>query len=138
MAELAARLKNAASAGRESRIGCGGDRQSRCAPATKATPVAQTLAPRPIRHRQLAPRAEPARVDPDVMIEPFQPEIALDDDHDLIIDDPAPLVPDADLAEGPYIPPAAEMPSTAPRMPQMEDLPHIAQKEIRADHGTPS
>lgn len=46
---------------------------------------------------------------------------------------PARVVEDAPVSK-PYIPPAAEEHSPAPRMPRVEDFPPIAQREIRAQN----
>jgi cell division protein FtsZ len=48
---------------------------------------------------------------------------------------PAPRAQEYAPQPGPFIPPAAEQPIRAPRMPQIEDLPLPVQQQIRAQRG---
>jgi len=101
------------------------------APVAAPAEVAQAPRPQPAEIR----KPKPVAVDPEVMIEPYQPEMAMD------LDDGAEPIVEADPAvsmapsvvEEPYIPPVAEVPTRAPRMPRMEDFPHIAQQEMRGE-----
>jgi cell division protein FtsZ len=83
---------------------------------------------RPVAQQMAAPAA--ASVASDVQIQPAQPRIA----H--YAEAPAPARRMVEHQEpGPFIPPAAEQPIRAPRMPQVEDLPMPAQNQIRAQRG---
>ncbi|MEP3046268.1 MAG: cell division protein FtsZ [Roseibium sp.] len=81
------------------------------------------------------PQSVAAASDPDVEIKRIQPVSSSIVNKtplmDLEDDTPAQVVDDAPASQ-PYIPPAAEEHSPAPRMPRMEDFPPIAQREIRA------
>ncbi len=74
-----------------------------------------------------APRAS---ADPAVTFAPYEPDPALFDQLRAEADNMAHDTHDA--AEGPYIPPQPERPSTrVPRMPTVEDFPPIAQQNLR-------
>jgi len=118
MAELAARLKKVskpAEAAVEKAL---------------ATPAKAEESARPV-----APRATPvtASSDPDVLIEPYQPEASVAEarEPEPEIDDEPIVAEEPEMVAEPYVPPVAERPERAPRMPKVEDFPHIAQKEIR-------
>ncbi|WP_350334949.1 cell division protein FtsZ [Coralliovum pocilloporae] len=74
--------------------------------------------------------------DPDVMIEPFRPEMPAfsEPEPQPEIDPmPAPEVAEQPAPQRHFIPPQAEMPEPrAPRMPRMEEFPPVGQREFQA------
>ncbi|MBB4305455.1 cell division protein FtsZ [Rhodobium orientis] len=137
MAELAARLKNAAGKGAAEKPEIAPDVAPIAAEApprtVPATPRPQAAkAPRPAE----PPRAAPTSADPEVTIEPYRPEPVLNDDAGSALDEAPTMEAAADRVDAPYIPPAAEVPARAPRMPRVEEFPQIAQQELRGgdDH----
>ncbi len=132
MAELAARLKKASDA-----------RRGEASVAVPAAAKAGVSAPKAeIQPRPAAPQPRPAPVaattDPDVVIEAYKPESDLVEmrEPEPEIDETPVVSSEPEVAATPYVPPAAERPERAPRMPKVEDFPHIAQKELRSaeDH----
>ena len=127
MAELAARLKKATHSS---------EAKAEETPAPVAAPV-RARAPVEAAPRAVAPRPAPvvAETDPDVIIEPYKPEPAIAERREPepeIEDEPVVMAAEPEMVATPYVPPVAERPDRAPRMPKVEDFPHIAQKEIRA------
>jgi len=87
--------------------------QHEVAPAPQMPARAQTIMPRGVQVQPAAP--QPHHFVEPVAVAPEEPEI---------------------YAEGPFIPPAPETPMMRPpRMPQIEDLPLPAQKQLRAQRG---
>jgi cell division protein FtsZ len=92
----------------------------------RAEPLQRLRAPPPVRVAPAAP-VEPAAMVNDVEIQPVAP---------VAVAFPEPIEPRREPEEDetlPFIPPAPEQPVVrAPRMPQIEDLPQVAQNQLRA------
>jgi cell division protein FtsZ len=104
----------------------------------KARPVALEAAPHvedePITFvEQPAPQPAQAATTRGVHLQPVRPQAP-----QYVEPAPAPVHEPESFDAGPFIPPAAESPVLRPqRMPQIEDLPMPAQKQIRAQRGEP-
>jgi cell division protein FtsZ len=97
----------------------------------------QTRAEAPLRAR--APATAPMRLAPAAPVEAPQPAAQLVDDFEIQPAAPVAAFPEpiearreAEEETPHFIPPAPEQPARAPRMPQIEDLPQVAQNQIRA------
>lgn len=125
MAELAERLKTATSRTSEREV----------APAAAPVAVSAPSEPDPAARleAELAiAMPTPVATDPGVTIETYQPNPALMNEPDVLLEmDDVPVAPQAapEPAAEPYIPPVAE--ETAPRMPRVEDFPPMVQAEIQ-------
>lgn len=109
---------------------------------TVARPLAGDAAAKAIAslEKELAipePKGVTSSTDPDVEIKPFKPAPDMLRDKSPTVDfadETAVAEPESDLVSKPYIPPAAEQYTPAPRMPRVEDFPPIAQREMQAKH----
>jgi cell division protein FtsZ len=105
---------------------------SRHAEQTVAAPIVVQTAPEPARpaapvYAELEP-TEPAHFQ-EVHIQPAPPRPHYAEAA------PAPRLREYAPQPGPFIPPAAEQPMRAPRMPQIEDLPLPVQQQMRIQRG---
>ncbi|MEA2860064.1 MAG: cell division protein FtsZ [Methylobacteriaceae bacterium] len=103
---------------------------SRHAEQAGAVPAIETVAEpvRPAAPVYAAPQPAQPRHLSEVHIEPAPPRPHYEPA-------PAPRAQEYAPQPGPFIPPAAEQPIRAPRMPQIEDLPLPIQQQIRAQRG---
>jgi cell division protein FtsZ len=96
-------------------------------------PIADSLAPPPARHEH--PRVEdiaPLVLRDEVVLTPAQPKQAA---AFAPLPAPPPIAEESPIPMTPFIPPQAERPIRAARMPRVEDLPVPAQNQLRATRG---
>jgi cell division protein FtsZ len=101
-----------------------------------AETVSESFEEAPITLADPAPAPQPiqAAMTRGVHLQPVRPQAA-----QFVEPQPAPAEEHEHFEPGPFIPPAAESPVLRPqRMPQIEDFPLPAQKQIRAQHSEPA
>ncbi|MBV8472732.1 MAG: cell division protein FtsZ, partial [Hyphomicrobiales bacterium] len=97
------------------------------------TPIAPEAAPEPAPVHQapmaIAPAPAAPQVPDDVEVRPAAPRSVP------VYHEPAALRHEEEAIEEEFIPPAPEQPTFRPRMPQIEELPPIAQNQLRMQRG---
>ncbi len=95
------------------------------------TPIAPEAAPEPVYQAPMAAAPAPAALQApdDVEVRPAAPRSVP------VYHEPPAMRHEEEMIEEEFIPPAPEQPSFRPRMPQIEELPPIAQNQLRVQRG---